>query len=60
MVDNPGAYSRSFTLSYTAELIPNGDLMEYVCENEQDAPNIDAPADAAVDAEKLLKQGSNR
>ena len=60
MVEDPGAYSRPFTLSYTAELIPNGELMEYVCENEQDAPNIDAPADAAVDAEKLLKQGSNR
>ena len=60
MVDDPGAYSRPFTLNYTAELIPTGDLMEYVCENEQDAPNIDAPADAAIDAEKLLKQGNNR
>jgi hypothetical protein len=30
-------------------------LMEYICDNEQDAPNIDAPADAAIDATKLLK-----
>jgi hypothetical protein len=55
-VDDPGAYSRPFTLNYTAELIPNGELMEYVCENEQDAANIDAPADAAIDAAKLLEQ----
>ena len=55
-VDDPGAYSRPFTLNYTAELIPDGELMEYVCENEQDAANIDAPADAAIDAAKLLEQ----
>jgi len=53
-VDDPGAYSRPFTLRYTAELMPNADLMEYICDNEQDAANIDAPADAAVDAAKLL------
>ena len=49
-VDDPGAYSRPFTLRYTAELMPNAELMEYICDNEQDAANIDAPADAAVDA----------
>jgi hypothetical protein len=53
-VDDPGAYARPFTLRYTAELIRNGELLEYICENEQDAPFIDAPAGAAVDAEKLL------
>ena len=53
-VDDPGAYSRPFTLRYSAELMPNAELMEYICENEQDAANIDAPADAAVDAAKLL------
>jgi len=36
--------------------MPNAELMEYICENEQDAANIDAPADAAVDAAKLLGQ----
>jgi hypothetical protein len=55
-VDDPGAYSRPFMLNYTAELIPNGELMEYLCENEQDAANIDAPAAAAIDAAKLLEQ----
>jgi hypothetical protein len=55
-VDDPDAYSRPFTLRYTAELIPNGELMEYICDNEQDAANIDAPADAAIDAAKLLGQ----
>ncbi len=54
-VDDPGAYSRPFTLSYTAELMPNAELMEYICDNEQDAPNIDAPADAADEAAKLLR-----
>jgi len=55
-VDDPGAYSKPFTLQYTAELMPNTDLMEYICDNEQDAANIDAPADAAIDAAKLLGQ----
>lgn len=55
-VDDPGAYSRPFTLNYTAELMPNAELMEYICDNEQDAPNIDAPADAAIEAAKLLKE----
>jgi hypothetical protein len=54
-VDDPGAYSRPFTLSYTAELMPKTELLEYICENEQDAPNIDAPADAAIEAARLLK-----
>ena len=55
-VDDPGAYSRPFRLRYTAELMPNAELMEYICDNEQDAANIDAPADAAIDAAKLPGQ----
>ncbi len=55
VVDDPGAYSRPFTLTYTAELMPTAELMEYICDNEQDAPNIDAPADAAIEAVTLLK-----
>lgn len=55
-VDDPGAYTRPFTLTYTAELMPSAELLEYICDNEQDAANIDAPADAAVDAAKLLEQ----
>jgi hypothetical protein len=56
LVDDPGAYSRPFTLNYTAELMPTAELMEYICDNEQDAANIDAPADAAIEAAKLLGQ----
>ena len=55
-VDDPGAYLRPFTLNHTSELMPNAELMEYICDNEQDAPNIDAPADAAIDAAKLLRE----
>ena len=55
IVDDPGAYSRPFTLSYTAELMPNAELLEYICDNEQDASNIDAPADAAEEAVTLLR-----
>jgi len=36
--------------------MPTAELMEYICDNEQDAPNIDAPADAAIEAAKLLGQ----
>ena len=60
MVDDPGAYSRPFTLTYTAELMPNAELMEYICDNEQDAAHIDAPADAAIDAAKLLEERTRR
>jgi hypothetical protein len=54
-VDDPVAYTRPFTLRYTAELMPNAELLEYICDNEQDAPNIDGPAEAAVAARALLQ-----
>jgi hypothetical protein len=35
-IDDPGAYSRPFTTTYTARLQPNDDLLEYICaENNQ-------------------------
>jgi hypothetical protein len=35
-IDDPGAYSRPFTTTYTARLQPNDELMEYICaENNQ-------------------------
>ena len=54
-IDDPGAYSRPFTLTYTGELMPDAELMEYICDNEQDAANIDAPTDAAIEAARMLR-----
>jgi hypothetical protein len=45
-IDDPGAYSRPFTVSFTARLMPKDELMEYVCnENNQDVPGLVGPAD---------------
>jgi hypothetical protein len=38
---DPGSYSKPFTLTFTARLRPNEDLMEYICqENQQDAQHL--------------------
>jgi hypothetical protein len=59
-VEDPGAYARPFTLTYVAELMPATELLEYVCDNEQDAANIDGPAEAAVEARRLLASPAPR
>ena len=44
-IDDPGAYSKPFTIKFTARLRPGEELMEYICqENEQDAKHIKGPA----------------
>jgi hypothetical protein len=44
-IDDPGAYARPFTLTFTAGLRPGEDLMEYVCnENNQDVQHLVGPA----------------
>jgi len=44
-IDDPGAYSKPFTLSFTASLMPEGELMEYICqENESSARHLRGPA----------------
>jgi hypothetical protein len=44
-IDDPGAYTKPFTLKFTARLRPNEELMEYICqENEQDSKHIQGPA----------------
>ena len=44
-IDDPGVYTRPFKVSFTARLRPNEELMEYICqENEQDAKHIQGPA----------------
>ena len=45
-IDDSGAYAKPFTVSFTARLMPNEELMEYVCqENNQDVPHLIGPAD---------------
>jgi hypothetical protein len=38
--DDPKAYTRSWTLPIELDLVPDGDLIEYVCENERDKPHL--------------------
>jgi hypothetical protein len=43
-IDDPGAYSRPFTVTGMARLMPGQELMEYVCnENNQDLPYLVGP-----------------
>jgi len=39
-LDDPKAYTRPWTLRFEFGLVPDGDLIEYVCENERDAPHL--------------------
>jgi hypothetical protein len=44
-IEDPGAYSRPFTLTFTARLRPDEELLEYICqENNQDVSHIQGPA----------------
>jgi hypothetical protein len=44
-IDDPTYYSRPFAISFSARLRPNEELMEYICqENEQDSRHIKGPA----------------
>jgi hypothetical protein len=38
--DDPKAYTRPWTLPMEFALVPDGDLIEYVCENERDAAHL--------------------
>ena len=38
--DDPKAYTRPWTLPMQFDLIPDGQLIEYVCENERDKPHL--------------------
>ena len=45
MIDDPVDYTKSFTISFTARAQPNGELTEYICqENQQDAQHLQGPA----------------
>jgi hypothetical protein len=44
-IDDPGAYARPFTLTFVADLKPGEELMEYICnENNQDVEHLVGPA----------------
>lgn len=44
-IDDPGAYSKPFTLTFPASLMPGQELMEYMCEeNNQDKAFIEGSA----------------
>ena len=44
-VNDPGAYAKPFTVKFTHTLRPGWDLMEYICnENNQDVEHIRGPA----------------
>jgi hypothetical protein len=55
-IDDPGAYSRPFTVTFTAELAPAGDeLMEYICqENNQDVEHLTGPTQPGGDPDRPL------
>jgi len=38
--DDPKAYTRAWTVPIDFDLIPDGDLIEYVCENERDKSHL--------------------
>jgi hypothetical protein len=38
--EDPQAYTKAWTLPIEFDLIPDGDLIEYVCENERDKPHL--------------------
>jgi hypothetical protein len=44
-IEDPGTYTKPFTTQGTARLMPDGELMEYICqENNIDLIHVDAPA----------------
>ena len=43
-IEDPGAYARPFKVTFTAVLQPGDELIEYICnENNQDVPHIQGP-----------------
>jgi len=44
-IDDPGAYTRPFTVYASHRLLPNDELMEYICqENQRDTQHLVGPA----------------
>ena len=54
-IDDPGAYARPFKVTFTALLRPGEELMEYICqENNQDVAHIQGPPTAPGDPDRPL------
>ena len=55
--DDPKAYKKSWTLPLEFELVPDGQLIEYVCDNERDAQHLVGKSgeEARVPAEVLAQ-----
>ncbi len=55
--DDPKAYTKSWTIPLELELIPDGQLIEYVCENERDSRHLvgQSGEEAKVPAEVLAR-----
>ena len=54
-IDDPGAYSKPFTVTFTARLRPGDELLEYICnENNQDVEHIHGPTQPGGDPERPL------
>ena len=54
-IDDPGAYSRPFTVTFTARLSPGDELIEYICnENNQDVEHIQGPPAEPGDPARAL------
>jgi len=53
-IDDPGAYSRPFTITFSADLAPSNDeLIEYICqENNIDVPHIQGPPSTPGDPDR--------
>jgi hypothetical protein len=58
-IDDPGAYARPFTVTFTATLRPRDELMEYICnENNQDIPHVQGPPTIGGDPDR--PQGTSK
>jgi hypothetical protein len=54
-IDDPGAYSRPFTVTFRATLSPGDELIEYICnENNQDIGHIHGPTAEPGDPARAL------
>jgi hypothetical protein len=55
--EDPKAYKRAWTLAVEFELVPDQELIEYICENERDAAHLVGTAgeEAKIAAEVLAK-----
>lgn len=55
--EDPKAYKRPWTLPLELELIPDGQLIEYVCENERDARHLvgESGEEAKISPEMLAR-----